>query len=352
MYKRSASRFPESAPGASSGARRNVERTDTGTAGALEDSAPCRPALPRMKPKERQYLPGTQEVKWQKEGRSQVNQNFLEKTYMPQKILVPNHELHMLYDRLRKARHDEIMCHGRYRELMQELLNSRATLVELKKLADDTDPEISEFCKENSNDLAETMASIENNSRTVIRLLSNCIKEEKASRECQRDMKAEIEAFENKLREEEDQQKARALKASLLEVRLLRDQCEEYELEGREILAQHTDEELARIFNGIGPESFSEWSRSVLDRTHLTLRCCAFIHDVEFEHSDGTKEGFAAANRRFKRNGRKVANANFKWTDLRRYIVRFQASEYAWLCKNCGWKYWKAYAEKNGKGAK
>ena len=47
--------------------------------------------------------------------------------------------------------------------------------------------------------------------------------------------------------------------ASLKEVKRLSELCEKYELEGREILAKHTDEELARLFNGIGPEAFPKW---------------------------------------------------------------------------------------------
>ena len=42
--------------------------------------------------------------------------------------------------------------------------------------------------------------------------------------------------------------------ATLQEVRRLRLLCEKYELEGREILNRFSDEKLAEVFNGIGPE--------------------------------------------------------------------------------------------------
>ena len=47
--------------------------------------------------------------------------------------------------------------------------------------------------------------------------------------------------------------------AGIDEIKRLKGLCEEYGLEGREILAGHTDEELAGIFNGIGPEAFPQW---------------------------------------------------------------------------------------------
>ena len=127
---------------------------------------------------------------------------------------------------------------------------------------------------------------------------------------------------------------------SIAEVRHLRQQCEKYQLDGREILAQHTDEELARIYNGIGPETFPDWMRNALDALHPSLRCIALIHDVEWEHSDGTEESFKESNQRFRRNGIKVAKIEFKWYDPRRYIVMFDAVKYATLCQLFGWSVW------------
>ena len=52
------------------------------------------------------------------------------------------------------------------------------------------------------------------------------------------------------------------------EIKRLRAICEEYELEDREILDKYTDEELADLFNGIGPEAFPAWLRTALDALH------------------------------------------------------------------------------------
>lgn len=49
--------------------------------------------------------------------------------------------------------------------------------------------------------------------------------------------------------------------AGIDEIKRLKGLCEEYGLEGREILASHTDETRSSrgIFNGIGPEAFPQW---------------------------------------------------------------------------------------------
>ena len=105
--------------------------------------------------------------------------------------------------------------------------------------------------------------------------------------------------------------------ADLNEIRRLRAVCEECGLEGREILDKYTDEELAALFNGIGPEAFPSWLRTALDALHPSLAPVAMIHDVEWSESDGKEETFAASNARFRRNGCKVASASPRHVGLR-----------------------------------
>ena len=130
--------------------------------------------------------------------------------------------------------------------------------------------------------------------------------------------------------------------ATLQEVRRLRLLCEKYELEGREILNHFSDEKLAEVFNGIGPEAFPDWLRAVLDFIHPSLEPVAFLHDAEWELSDGTKESFTASNERFKRNGYKVAKADFSWWRPRRYLVMNDARRYGNYCQLFGWSAWRA----------
>ena len=130
--------------------------------------------------------------------------------------------------------------------------------------------------------------------------------------------------------------------ATVDEVKRLKELCEEYGLEGRDILAKYTDEELAAIFNGIGPDAFPQWLRSALDALHPSLAPVAFIHDVEWHESDGTETAFAESNARFRRNGCKVASAAFGWWRPRRYLVMWDAVKFARICQRFGWSAWLA----------
>ena len=125
------------------------------------------------------------------------------------------------------------------------------------------------------------------------------------------------------------------------EARRLREQCEKYELENREILAKYTDEQLADIYNGIGPEAFPQWLRAALDAVHPSLAPVAFIHDVEWHESDGSEESFAESNARFRRNGVKVACAAFAWWRPRRYKVMWDAWKFSRICQRFGWSAWR-----------
>ena len=138
--------------------------------------------------------------------------------------------------------------------------------------------------------------------------------------------------------------------ADIDEVKRLKALCEKYELEGREILSKYTDDELAAIFNGIGPDAFPQWLHSALDALHPSLAPVAFIHDVEWHESDGTETAFAESNARFRRNGCKVAAESFGWWRPRRYKVMWDAVKFARICQRFGWSAWRAPYEARQKG--
>lgn len=130
--------------------------------------------------------------------------------------------------------------------------------------------------------------------------------------------------------------------ATLKEVKDALELCERYGLEGREAAAGYTNAQLGSMSNGIGPERFPGWLRAVLDALHPSLAPVAFIHDVEWSRSDGTRESFAESNRRFLRNGVKVAVAAYPWWRLRRYKVMWDAWKFSHVCQRFGWAAWYA----------
>ena len=134
------------------------------------------------------------------------------------------------------------------------------------------------------------------------------------------------------------------------EARRLRELCERYELDNCGILAKYTDEQLAAIYNGIGPEAFPQWLRAALDAVHPSLAPVAFIHDVEWHESDGSIAAFDMSNARFRRNGCKVACAAFGWWRPRRYKVMWDAVKFARVCQRFGWSAWRAPYEAREKG--
>ena len=76
----------------------------------------------------------------------------------------------------------------------------------------------------------------------------------------------------------------------------------------------------------------------------------AFIHDVEWHESDGTKESFSESNSRFRRNGCKVASAAFGWWRPRRYLVMWDSVKFARICQRFGWSAWRTPYEARQKG--
>ena len=75
----------------------------------------------------------------------------------------------------------------------------------------------------------------------------------------------------------------------LKEIKELKRQAEEFQLENREIIGKYSMAELAAIYNGIGPDAFPEWLRDTISALHPSLAVVAFIHDCEWHESDRSK---------------------------------------------------------------
>ncbi len=126
----------------------------------------------------------------------------------------------------------------------------------------------------------------------------------------------------------------------LKKIKALKEQIELFQLENRGIIARYTMPELCSIYNGIGPDAFPEWLRGVITSLNPALEPAAFIHDVEWHESDGSKISFQASNARLERNGRRIAAGQYHRFDPRRYLLAHQAARFARLCTMFGWTAW------------
>ena len=91
--------------------------------------------------------------------------------------------------------------------------------------------------------------------------------------------------------------------------------CEKYELEGLRTVEKYTLEELARIYNGAGPDSWIPAARDVLTDLMELFEPVVLIHDVQFSESDALHETFERTVDVWKRNCKKIFDAEYPlWT--------------------------------------
>ena len=103
--------------------------------------------------------------------------------------------------------------------------------------------------------------------------------------------------------------------ATLEEIDELRKRCVDYDLDGREVLDGCLNSELTHIYNGAGPDSWHDWSRNTLTDFMCLYKPVVLIHDVQFHESDGTRETFDKTVANWKRNTRKIFDAEYPlWT--------------------------------------
>lgn len=101
----------------------------------------------------------------------------------------------------------------------------------------------------------------------------------------------------------------------IAEIYVLREKCTEYQLRGREILDRFTLEELAKEYNGAGPDSWLPEARDILTGAMALFKPAVLIHDIQFAQSDGTDEGFAETVGIWCANTKKIMAAEYPlWT--------------------------------------
>ena len=139
--------------------------------------------------------------------------------------------------------------------------------------------------------------------------------------------------------------------SEIAEIIVLRQQCEDYRLSGREILSRFTLFELAEEYNGAGPDSWLPEAREILTLAMVLFKPAVLIHDIQFAQSDGTDAGFAKTVSDWCANTWKIMTAEYPlftsrllsrsyrrelvyWTGIRRaadLAISTQAAKEAWI---------------------
>ena len=117
---------------------------------------------------------------------------------------------------------------------------------------------------------------------------------------------------------------------------------------GLEVLKQFKDSELSKIYNGIGPDRFPDWLRTIVTEANGLFEPAALIHDVRY-HIGGNKKDFTAANDEFRDNCYILVKSSYSWYDPRRYKWLFRAWRYAGYCEEFGWSGYHKIEEENEK---
>ena len=97
-------------------------------------------------------------------------------------------------------------------------------------------------------------------------------------------------------------------------------------------------EELALVYNGIGPEWLPSAIREKLTEYLAIFAPACFIHDFHYWIGDGSREDFIYANDILEANCRKCINAETKWYQLLRRSAGYYAAHLiAEACRRYGW---------------
>lgn len=98
---------------------------------------------------------------------------------------------------------------------------------------------------------------------------------------------------------------------SVAEVAKIRKQAFAYALNGREVLSKYTNSELAEIYNGAGPDSWSTKGRELTTKLMNLFKPVILIHDVQFDESDGSDDGFQRTKENWEYNCRLIFDIHY-----------------------------------------
>ncbi len=124
-------------------------------------------------------------------------------------------------------------------------------------------------------------------------------------------------------------------------INLLRAEAQLLKLSGADLITNNSNALIRRVCNGIGPSSFSDKARNLLDRFFPHLILPAVIHDLRWYYGKGTYDDFHSANAEFAFNAERVAWHGIAWWRVfRKFGVIWTGARFANLCDKFGWRYY------------
>ena len=129
-----------------------------------------------------------------------------------------------------------------------------------------------------------------------------------------------------------------AKEKKLAEIAALIKKALELKLTDATWVACFSPEELATVYNGIGPEWLPNSIREKLTKYLAIFAPACLIHDFHYWIGDGTLKDFNYANDILEANCRKCINAETKWYQLLRRAAGYYAAHLmAEACRRYGW---------------
>lgn len=118
---------------------------------------------------------------------------------------------------------------------------------------------------------------------------------------------------------------------TLSEVKTICDLVEKYQLGGRDVLKLYSIEEIAKIYNGAGPDSWPEIGREILTNFMSLFKPVIMIHDLNFDRSDGTEETFQTVTARWKTNCRIIMEAEYPFWTIKQLDRQYRRDRAYWF---------------------
>lgn len=123
------------------------------------------------------------------------------------------------------------------------------------------------------------------------------------------------------------------------DVATLRAKAEYLGLDDNKLFSIYSTEQMAEVYNGVGPDRFSWRFRNFLSELNRTILPAVLIHDLDYDFG-GTWADFYAANRRLGRNARKCVRAKYSRKSLKYWVYLAKIALFVILCNKRGKPGW------------